>query len=176
MAVINTVTNLFDCQIKGCLFHYSQAILRNLNLILGKGNYKDKKLHQLVRRTASLPFVQEEKVDEVWEEIMNEIDRNYPLIIKFLDCMTENWIEHRVFKKDTWNHYRNLKTRTTNLVEGFYNALKVKAGEPHKNLFQFINLLKDQQEKFENKILLLDGGAPPKKPEPKYNILQRQNT
>ena len=71
-----------------------------MNLILGKGNYKDKKLHELVRRTASLPFVQEEKVDEVWEEIMNEVDRNHPLIVKFLDYMTENWIEHRVFKKD----------------------------------------------------------------------------
>ena len=46
-------------------------------------------------------------------------------------------------------------------------------GGPHKNLFQFINLLKDQQEKFENKIFLLDGGAPPKKPEPKYKLLNK---
>lgn len=176
-AVIKTVNNLFpNCQVKGCLFHYSQAILRRFNFIFGKRNYLNEDLHKLVRRVSALPFVPIESVDDIWEEVMEQTDRNDLSIIEFLDYVTDTWIDTNAqFKKDIWNHYRNFKTRTNNHLEGFHNALNKKAGGSHKNFFQFVNLLKIQQEKFENKIIIiLDGGLSAKKQQLKYRRINEK--
>lgn len=71
------------------------------------------------------------------------------------------------------NSKRHLKSlqelqNKDNHLEGFHNALNKKAGGSYKNFFQFINLLKIQQEKFENKLIVLDSGSSAKKQQLKY--------
>ena len=94
-AVIKTVNNLLP----NCLFHYSQAILSKFNWIFGKRNYSNEDLHKLVK-TAALPFVPIENVNDVWEEIVEQTDRNDLFVIEFLDYVTDTWIDTNAqFKK-----------------------------------------------------------------------------
>lgn len=168
-AVHQTVKSLFNCQIKGCLFHFCQAIFRKFNKIIGKNNYKNKEMQQLLRRTIAIPFLPKEDIEDAWDDVMETCDRNNEIIVRFLNYVTENWMDlDAKYNKEDWNHYRNFKTRTNNHLEGFHNGLNYKAGAAHKNFFQFVNLLKYEQEKFENKVLILNGGSSAKKQDAKY--------
>ena len=144
-AVIRAINTIYpSSNIKGCLFHFSQAILRNIS-IKGLTEYRNNdNLHKLVRRTSALPFLPIEKIWYVWDEIMELSDRTDEKVVKFLDYVTDTWIYQPLFEPTIWNHYRNYSTRTNNHLEGWHNSLNKKAGGSHKNFFEFINLLKDQ--------------------------------
>jgi hypothetical protein len=62
----------------------------------------------------------------------------------------------------------NYGTRTVNHLEGWHSTLNKLCGNSHKNIFEFIRILKDEQRKFENKILMLNSRSSPKKSKRKY--------
>jgi hypothetical protein len=63
-----------------------------------------------------------------------------------------------------WNHYKNYGTITVNHLEGWHNSLNKVCRNSNKNIFDFIRILKNEQKKFENKVLILNAGNAPKNP------------
>jgi hypothetical protein len=57
----------------------------------------------------------------------------------------------------------NYGTRTVNHLEGWHSTLIKLCVNLHKNIFEFIRILKDEQRKFENKVLMFNSGSSPKK-------------
>jgi uncharacterized protein (UPF0147 family) len=74
------------------------------------------------------------------------------------------------FPHSMWNHYKNYGTRTVNHLEGWHNSLTKVCRNSNKNIFDFIRILKNEQKKFENKVLIsiLNPANAPKNPKKKY--------
>ncbi len=173
LEVKNAIRIIFpQSEIKGCLFHFAQALIRNLqNFGLTDSYRDDNEFKRLVRRSASLTFLPLEDISDAWNLIMEnapQLDETND-ITKYMDYFVENWMDNENrFPKSMWNHYMNYGTRTVNHLEGWHNTLNRLCGSSHKNIFEFIRILKDEQIKFENKVLILDAGYPPKNPRKKY--------
>lgn len=164
-AVIATITEMFpNARIRGCLFHYSQAIWRKVQNLGLSGRYTvDDAFNRLVRRAAALPLVPREQVDEVWLEAMNEvIDED---ATRFTDYMTTTWVDNLSarFPVEMWTHDDNIEgQRTNNHLEGWHSTLNKALSRPHPNIYQFIEMLKSEQRNFETQLRILQaGGAPP---------------
>ena len=76
MAVIRAVYEVFpNSRIRGCLFHFSQALWRKLqDLGLTARYMKDEAFNRMMHRAAALPLVPPHQVDDVWMLAMNEVD------------------------------------------------------------------------------------------------------
>ena len=62
-------------RIRGCLFHFSQALWRKLQDLGLTGRYMgDEGFNRMVRRAAVLSLVPPHQVDDVWMMAMNEVD------------------------------------------------------------------------------------------------------
>ena len=75
MAVIRAIREVFPgSRIRGCLFHFSQALWRKLQDPGLTASYmEDKAFNQMVPRAAALPLVPPHQVDDVWMMAMNEV-------------------------------------------------------------------------------------------------------
>ena len=137
MAMINTVQQIFpESKIRGCLFHYSQAVWRKVqNLGLTVRYREDREFIRLVRRASALPLVPMESFPEVWMEAMNEAD--YVAATQFMDYMTETWVYNlgTLFPMELWNQFDNLDScRTNNHLEAWHSVINRELGQPHPNI------------------------------------------
>lgn len=107
-----------------------------------------------------MPFLKIEHITAAWLEIMADAPNNEN-IRKFLDYMVDVWInedENVKFPREIRNHYNNFSARTNNHVEGWHTALYKAVLKAHPNIYEYINILKNQQQNFETAILSLDAG------------------
>ena len=86
-AAHNAFRSKFDCEIKGCLFHFSQALLRQIK---EKGCYllytNDETVNKWFQLFKSLAFIPLDKVNEGFEYIKNNIpDASNKNLQDFLD-------------------------------------------------------------------------------------------
>lgn len=164
-AMLASVQAIFpNCRIRGCLFHFSQAVWRHVqSLGLSRRYIENPRFNRVVRRVFALPLVPINRVDDVWLEALNELDD--PQEIRFCDYVTETWVDEVVarFPREIWNQYTNIGgDRTNNHLEGWHSALNRELGHPHPNIFALIEILRNEQHKMENLLQLLRAGdAPP---------------
>ncbi len=174
LAAKMAISSLFPhSEIKGCLFHFVQSIIRNLQKLRLMKLYKtDKDFKTLVKRLASLTFMPIDKVDDAWELIIAQLSIQDGSRIKdFVEYFLHNWMfDENKFPINMWNHHMNYGPRTNNHLEGWHHTLNRKCGSPHKNIYEFIRILKEEQQKFEAKILMLDASKSPTKPKKKYKL------
>ena len=109
---------------KGCLFHYTQCIWRKVQDTGLQVPYKENNdINKLVRRTAVLPLLPVNDLEDVWFyalENLEEADTNTPTLA-FTDYITSYWVESN---GHLWNHYQTDGPRTTNHMEGWHSKLK----------------------------------------------------
>lgn len=56
---------------------------------------------------------------------MEDLDERESKIVQdFVRYFKHTWLEDRVYKV-RWNHWLNMRRRTTNNAEGFHNSLRV---------------------------------------------------
>jgi len=74
----------------------------------------------------------------------------------------------------SWNHYATDGPRTNNSLEGWHGRLKIVIGKAHPNVYEFIQVIRDEQKMNEIRLVQYSAGQrlPPKKK--KYQDLQRQ--
>lgn len=164
MAVIETIQHIFpNSRIRGCLFHYSQAIWRKVQELGLSVRYKeDMAFNRLVRRASALPLVPLESIDSVWMEALNEV--NDDVAVQFMDYVTLTWVDRAaaMFPVEMWNQYDKVdKYRTNNHLEAWHGVINRELGRPHPNLFKLIDTLKEKQHDVEHHLRLMQAGAPP---------------
>ncbi|XP_053208063.1 uncharacterized protein LOC128392104 [Panonychus citri] len=150
-AIIKAFTSFFpSINVHGCYFHYSQCLYRKIqNLGLKICYEKNSEFRLLFKRCKALPLISLGDLDEAWF-LINELNTNEDeRVDEFLFYIQSTWVnENAIFKRDSWNHFGNFGTRTTNHLEGFHNKLNSCFNHGSPNLFSLINQLRSFELEF----------------------------
>jgi len=125
LAAIRAIEREFpDAEIKGCYFHYCQALWRKVQELGLAVQYKENlQVQQWIRRAAGLALLPPAEVQDAWIEIMEST----PILHRaenFNDYMTVNWVDDDSrFPIPLWNHHDTNGPRKNNNLEGFHNRL-----------------------------------------------------
>ncbi|RWS22061.1 uncharacterized protein B4U80_06769 [Leptotrombidium deliense] len=159
-AVVSILREIYpQSRIRGCLFHFSQAIWQN------------EQVHKLVRRLCAMPLLNPSHLGNAWIDVENDAPRN------LLDYFVATWLDDNppaMFPQDLWNHFDNDGPRTTNHLEGFHNALNRALKIAHPNFFVFLQLIRSWQNSEEQNLNALMNGAKPKRQRKKYTDIHMQ--
>jgi len=156
--------------VKGCFFHYTQAIWRKTQQTGMQSSYQTiDDIHKLVRRAAVLPLIPLDKIEDVWFGALNALeDVNLPHdTTAFTDYVITQWIDG---DRNVWNHFDTEGPRTTNHVEGWHNKLK-KVCHSHPNIFTIIKTFKDIQAANEVKRVQMETGGTRRRKAKKYRTI-----
>ncbi|XP_071088815.1 uncharacterized protein [Haliotis cracherodii] len=143
-AVISAISDVFPASsVRGCFFHYAQALWR---LVVDRGlsrDYTDNPAVQThIRRAAALPLLPLAEVQDAWIEVMEQ-GPDGQQIIRFNDDVTSTWVDfNATFLRALWNQHENTDPCSNNHLEGFHNGLKKRMLRAHPNIFQFVKELK----------------------------------
>jgi hypothetical protein len=147
IAAVQEVLN--NARIRGCLFHFSQALWRKIQDLGLTIRYKeDQAFNRLVRRAAALPLVPPNLVHDVWMMALNEVADEE--VDRFKDYVTTTWVDDIAarFPVELWSQYDNIAgMRTNNHLEGWHSKLNHAINRPHPNIFALIELLKEEQRR-----------------------------
>ncbi|XP_065323562.1 uncharacterized protein LOC135930664 [Gordionus sp. m RMFG-2023] len=145
--------------IKGCFFHFSQAIWRKCQGLGLTKEYRDNTtVHKVVRRMTTLPFCREEDISEVRSSCLAMSLEN-PLLIQFMQYMDLTWLSiNALFPHSLWTRYQVNGPRANNHLEGYHHSLKHKTRCAHPNIYSLINILKSHQHSSELKYIQINSG------------------
>lgn len=166
LAAIRAIEREFpEAEVKGCFFHYAQAIWRKTQDLGLAALYKDNPdVKRWIRRAAGLPLLPLHEVQDAWLEAMDE-SPDVNRAEEFNDYVVVNWVDYGArFPLRLWNHHETDGPRTNNHLEGFHNRLNRTLPHSHPNIFRFIEVIKKIECSEKAKVAQLNfGAAPPKK-------------
>ena len=163
-AMITAINTVFPvARIMGCLFHFTQCLRRKVQEIgLSRqyaANSGKNEIQKTVRRVAALAFVKIEDLDESFTEIVQQMPENDQLD-EFMSYFYDNFFKRNSrFKREIWNHFYNDGPRTNNHVEGWHNSFNQRINRYHVNIWIFLEKMIEQQEIFENNLLIARQGT-----------------
>ena len=115
-----------DADIKGCAFHWEQAVMRKVANLGLKTSYNEKKgVHFFVRKLLALPYLPADHIRPAFNNISQTTSIQLQLLINYL---TNTWLNNTTWSVQQWSVFRQT-VRTNNDVEG--------------NFFYFIYLYSD---------------------------------
>ena len=158
--------------VRGCLFHWGQAIHRRVVLQGLLSQYKDITSHvrRDIRRILGLPFLPEDIVVAIWEnEIKPSLD---PSVLPLCSYSEETWLgDNARYNKDVWPQYHSVLTgqdRTNNKLEGFHSGLKKFCGGTKLQFWKFLESLTSLQAMTHMNIIKSNQGDPSPATRKKY--------
>lgn len=102
--------------IKGCIFHWTQAVWRHVqSLGLARAYKEQQAVHSYIRQLLSLPFLPAQHIPDTFHHLRGRA--NTPQLRDLVDYMDRQWFRHRVFRVQDWSVFRRT-VRTNNDVEG----------------------------------------------------------
>ncbi len=124
LAIMNGARAAFPAAvIKGCYFHFCQALLRKVQDLGLQVEYQsNRELRSFVRRTAAVAFVPLRYVRLGWFGVKAVLP-NVPRIDEFVDYFQRTWISGS-YPPSTWNVHDLDDCRTNNHIEGWHSKLK----------------------------------------------------
>ncbi|KAL0821973.1 hypothetical protein ABMA28_005362 [Loxostege sticticalis] len=135
-AIMNAVKTVYpDVKIKGCFFHFSNAIWKNAEKF---EMTLDKQHRRIVRLTTNLALLPVEYVPEGWLFIMNEAPDD-TATANFVAYFQKQWMGKICANMWCCSQERH---RTTNALEGWHYRLNIKIGKA--NLFSYVKFLKKE--------------------------------
>ena len=169
VAAIQAIQQVFpEAVVKGCCFHFRQAVLRRVQQEGLKTVYEDKDSagRQWIRRLMSMTMLPAFAVSHAWQWLQHPPLTGDTVTDGKLQALAEyfkrTWISGQ-FPPSLWSHYDNLGPRTTNHAEGFHSSLNARFGLPHPSLRSFLHWLQQMQFEVHCRILQLESGRPPKR-------------
>ena len=172
-AIRNAIHTVFPTTtIRGCFFHYTQAIWRRTQAEgLAVLYREDPDIQRFIRRAAVLPLIPMPLIDDVWFQALEDINLHPTNVTPFADYVTEYWVEG---DRQRWNHFTNQGPRTNNNVEGWHSRINKKLNHGHPNIFQLIELLQKEQATTEATRIQLSAGGKRKLKKKKYQVIDRR--
>ncbi|CAM4971374.1 unnamed protein product [Rotaria socialis] len=152
-------------QVKGCLFHYGQALFRNfMKLNLKTPFQADESLRNWFRSFAAIALLPETDMEEANQYLRTTKPLLYEKQIdSFLEYHDRTYGIQSSFPPKMYNHYRNLNPRTINYLEGRHNKWKKRAIKPHNDIYACIDMFKDEPLLVADERQRHEAGAPPPK-------------
>ena len=136
-----------EVQLKGCLFHFCQAIFKYI-LFLGlkKEYFKDQGTMVICQHLMSLPLLPVEKIVAQFERIEAECTaatHNVTQLKSLAAYVRATWISGRLWTHVDWCQHRQ-NVRTNNDVEGYHNGLNQRAQKGNRPFYGLVGNLKNE--------------------------------
>jgi hypothetical protein len=176
-----------EAQIQGCLFHYGQALNRNLGMLGLRGLYRQDTpvghvMRDWIRLHLALPLLPPARVLAIARAIatppLNLLPLDDQKARQFRLYFERQWLTNPELPIVLWNHYANDGPRTTNHAEGYHSGLNHITGAVHNpSLSSCLTILQKEQEKTATRCYQLLNNPerfPPKPRLPKYVRLDQQ--
>jgi len=170
LAAINAVKKLFpEATVKGCSFHFRQAIMRRVQLEGMKAVYESEDdfpdVRRWIRHIMAISLLPAFTVPLAWRMLQfppvtgqQSVDAKTRSLATYVDS---TWIAGH-FDPQLWTHFDHCGPRTTNLAEGYHNSLNTKFGMPHPSLSSFLDWLQKAQFEVQCRTIQLAAGQPAK--------------
>jgi len=148
--------------VKGCLFHYTQAIWRNCQAIGLASHYStSQSVRNYVKSLMALPFVPTDQLEQALNILRQGLPPSdhpsRPLLDRLEQYFYRTWINGS-FSPVVWNCHYNFSIRTTNHVEGWHRKLNAKIKTAHPTIYSFIRHIQEEERSAFNRMFELDNG------------------
>ena len=130
-----------NCAVHGCVFHYCQALKKNIAQYGLLKPYKNKpNFRYFIRKYMMLMMVPSDMVQEAWNELKTQVKKTFQkkYLSQFMDWLLHHdntWMDKRYIIED-WSRWGN-ETGTNNLA-GILNAKLVAMLSKHPTITEWI--------------------------------------
>uniref|UniRef100_A0A7E4WAR0 OTU domain-containing protein n=2 Tax=Panagrellus redivivus TaxID=6233 RepID=A0A7E4WAR0_PANRE len=170
-----------DDKVYGCLFHYSQALLRHAALHGLYRFYKSddedyKTIRQWLRDLLALPCLPPDEVDFMWDHLLQHPPEkpegcNVVWPEEALQQVRDYMLQWLNITDRTWNFFGLGRTRNTNAMEAFHRIMP--CGDRKPSLTRFLHFNNVFFTDVQNQLCRLEKGCRTKRRSKKYEKLQR---
>ena len=152
-----------NTDVKGCLFHFRQAIIRHVTELKLMKQYNDpgSEAGRIIRKLLTLPLLPPENVEWALQQFIessNEIEEEQQQQLgveslanrlnALLDYVKMTWVGSTndnirpKFAISWWNHFGEFQDRTNNRVEGYFRDLNARAPKANCSVYEFLDRMK----------------------------------
>ncbi|XP_048242412.1 uncharacterized protein LOC125374801 [Haliotis rufescens] len=130
-------TELPNADVKGCFFHYCQAIWRKTQGLGLAVQYKEDPGSEELLDLPSCPCLMSRTPGWMLSRQLHQFRED------FNDYMVINWVDDDArFPIPLWNHHQTAGPRTNNNLEGFHHRLNRTLPHRHPNIYRFVEVIK----------------------------------
>lgn len=155
--------------IRGCYFHFTQALWRNLQThhLATEYNVPGSQVHKYFKIMQSFPFLPLIDIDEAWRIVKALLPAD---MASFADYFERTWIgtstTAATFDRFMWNHHDSVLAgipRSSNQAEGWHNGFHTMLQCNNPTMWKFLDCLKAEQVLVDTKKDLQQQRHPPPK-------------
>jgi len=141
---------------RGCLFHWSQAIMRKMRALGLQTAYQtDRKTHRFCRSLFALAFLPSSDIPTAFARL--EAKARTPEAPELCAYIRATWIDNGLWPPAAWSAYRHA-IRTNNDVEGWHHRLNSKARKNSLSFYVMLKLLHREAEAVSWQLKILSDG------------------
>lgn len=130
--------------IKGCVFHWTQAVWRQVQDLGLKAAYSQRSgFFKFIRQLLALPFLPAAHIQPTFEVLSRRA--NTPSLQQLIDYMDRQWMQNPIFDTASWSIYGHT-VRTNNDVEGWHHRLNSRAGYQGLTFYRLVPVLRKEAE------------------------------
>ena len=139
-AIWNALTAVYpDVQLKGCLFHWTQALWRKTQeLGLQRAYSEDRGTHKFIRKLMALPFLPSEHIQPLFDKMVERATSQQ--LTELVTYVESTWITSEMWPPATWSVFMR-STRTNNDIEGWHFRLNQRAQKGNLPFYMLLTLL-----------------------------------
>ena len=135
-----------DVDIRGCWFHWAQAVFRKVKEIGLRQAYVHQGLvRDYIRELMALPNLPANHIAPTFAELRTRCPPGAARLDELLQYIDKTWVSSNSRPPTSWSTFQRL-IRTNNDAEGWHNRLNKQAVNDHMNLYQLIALLHKEAE------------------------------
>lgn len=181
LAAVDAIKATFpDSKVKGCTFHFRQALMRHVadeGLRAAYISRTPSEVRDWIRQIMGLTLLPEVFIPRAWTFLKHPPtveDNTLKLKMESFSAYVEKtWILGQ-FPPVMWSHFDNIGPRTTNIAEGWHNSLNHSFRMPHPSSRNFMHWLQRCQYEVQCRKIQLQAGRAPKPRDPTYILLDER--
>ena len=133
--------------LRGCAFHWTQSLFRNLKKIgLVPVCRSNPRVQLLCKRAMSLHLLPPTKIVKLFPKLKNKAAKlKIDLLDKFFNYIENTWLQPGIWSPEAWSVFFQI-IRTNNDAEGWHNKLNSKGKGAGLHFYELVDLLFAESE------------------------------
>lgn len=151
-------TTMPDVEMRGCSFHWTQAVWRKVQGLGLATTYNSKRsTYKFIKRVMALPFLPAVNVTQMFGALSSSVTNQGPLR-ELLNYIDHTWLNSGVWPIQSWSVYGR-SIRTNNDCEGWHNRLNNQSrGQQQLNMYLLINILHHESKTVSHQVTFISDG------------------